>query len=259
MPMGCAAALKAQQEMALRVFINVVGFSDVERHALNSVFRLSEERDTIYSPWDASAPEQPKLLLLDGASYEAGVDLSLPSNAQLKFIWVGPGAPSGAWRSFERPISWPDVLHAMDELFAPPVDFAIDLDGPETMPPEDEGLPRKRALIASADRAERLYMRARLSLADLTQADDAESGAQALELARDNDYAVAFVDMELPDIPGWDFLKELAGSKRRIPHVIATKDGASIGERVRARWVGLDGLFDKPPDPVRLHELLQKV
>ena len=36
--------------MAQRVFVKVVGFSDVERHALNSVFRLSEDRDTIYSP-----------------------------------------------------------------------------------------------------------------------------------------------------------------------------------------------------------------
>ena len=71
----------------------------------------------------------------------------------------------------------------MDELFVPPepVDFDLDFDesAAETWPPTPE-----RALIASADRDERLYLRAKLALADLTQADEAETGAQALELAR---------------------------------------------------------------------------
>jgi CheY-like chemotaxis protein len=245
--------------MAQRVFIRVVGFSDVERHALNSMFRLSEDRETVYCLWESDAPTPPGLALMDGQSYEAGVELSLPSNGQLKFIWIGSRAPGNAWRSFERPISWPDVVHAMDDLFAPPLDVEIDLDGADTLPPPLDETPRKRALIASADRNERLYMRAKLSLADLTQADDAETCAQALELARDNDYAVALVDLALPDMPCWTFLKALGSGHRPIPHVIGTKTGASLGERLRARWAGLDDLFDKPPNPARLHELLQKV
>ncbi|AMO21582.1 hypothetical protein GCM10027034_03360 [Ramlibacter solisilvae] len=245
--------------MAQRIFIKVIGFSDVERHALNSLFRLSEQRETVYALWEPGAPEEPALALIDGQSYEAGVQLVLPQEHQLKFIWIGSRAPAQAWGAFERPISWPEVVHAMDDLFAPPLDLDVDLDGADTLPPPLEATPRKRALIASADRDERLYLRAKLSLVDLTQADDAESGAQALELARDNDYAVALVDMELPDMQGWELLRELAGGKRQIPHVIATKLGASLGERVRARLAGLDGLFDKPPDPARLHELLQKV
>jgi hypothetical protein len=38
----------AGDEMGRRVFVKVVGFSDAERHALNTLFRLSEERDTHY-------------------------------------------------------------------------------------------------------------------------------------------------------------------------------------------------------------------
>ena len=34
-----------------RIYVSVVGFSDVERHALNTIFRLSEERDVSYAPW----------------------------------------------------------------------------------------------------------------------------------------------------------------------------------------------------------------
>jgi hypothetical protein len=69
------------------------------------------------------------------------------------------------------------------------IDFDLDVDsaGPETQPPEPRE-PAKRALIASADRNERLYLRARLALAELTQADEAETGAQALELTRAHQY-----------------------------------------------------------------------
>ena len=34
-----------------RIYVSVVGFSDVERHALNTIFRLSEDRDVSYAPW----------------------------------------------------------------------------------------------------------------------------------------------------------------------------------------------------------------
>ena len=61
-----------------RIYVHVVGFSDVERHALNTVFRLSEERELAYAPWaPLSAPGvQPsnflaEVILVDGASAEA--------------------------------------------------------------------------------------------------------------------------------------------------------------------------------------------
>ena len=245
--------------MAQRVFVKVVGFTDVERHALNTVFRLSEQRETSYCLWMADAPEAPQLALVDGQSYEATVELETPGSAGLKLIWVGAIAPASAWRIFDRPISWADIVSAMDELFAPPsvLDFDLDSDAPDTQPPDE--LPGKRALIASADRNERLYLRARLALADLTQADEAETGAGALELTRKYQYDVALVDFALPDVDGWALLKELAGARPAIPHVIVTKSKASTGERLRAWLAGAQGLLDKPPHPGKLQDLLHRV
>lgn len=247
--------------MAQRIFIKVMGFTDIERHALNTVFRLSEQRGTIYSLWQADAPEAPRMALIDGQSYEARLELESPNNDSLKLIWVGAVAPVSAWRVFERPLSWPDVVEAMDELFAPPdlldFDLGYDTGSPDTLPPEEPA--RKRALIASADRSERLYLRARLALADLTQADEAESGAQALELARTHHYAVALVDFALPDVNGWVFLKALRQARPAIEHVIVTKSGASAGERLRAWIGGAAALYDKPPHPGKLQHLLQKI
>jgi CheY-like chemotaxis protein len=246
-----------------RVFVKVVGFTDVERHALNTVFRLSQQRDVIYSLWVAGAPAAPKLALIDGQSYEARLELAAPPDPQLKLIWVGPVAPAAAWRTFDRPLSWPYVLDAMDELFAPPdlIDFELgfDRDGAGAQTADWLRAPGKRALIASADRNERLYLRAKLALAELTQADEAETGARALELTRAHRYAVAVVDFALPDVNGWTFLRELMDARPAIGHVIITKAKASAGERVRAWIGGAKGCFDKPPHPGKLHDLLAKV
>lgn len=271
----------ANIKMSQRVFVKVVGFSDVERHALNTVFRLSEDHDTAYCLWMPDAPEAPGLALIDGQSYESGFDRESPSRQlDLKTIWVGEGAPPDAWRVFARPIYWPNIVQAMDSLYgAPPeldfdldsaaapepaldLDLDFDLGGPEDAPdtqPADPGPPAKRALIIAAARDDRLYMRARLSLADLTQADDAASAAEALELMRAQPYAVALVDFNLPDVDGWDFVRQLVAGKAAIAHVIVLTPFVSLPDRYHAWRSGVTACLAKPPDPERLRELLSRV
>lgn len=248
--------------MAQRVFIKVVGFTDVERHALNTVFRLSEERGTSYALWAADMPVTPQLALLDANAYESRFEAESTGSAGLKIVWVGERPPANTWRAFERPIVWTEVVQAMDQLFvSTDVDFDLAFDedpgGPDTQPSQIEE-PGKRALIASPDRDERLYLRARLALADLTQADEAETAAQALELMRNNAYSVALFDFALPGTEGWAFLKQLKAAQPTLAHVIVTKNRVTLPERVRG-WFAGAGVFDKPPHPAKLNALLLKV
>jgi CheY-like chemotaxis protein len=244
------------EKTAQRIFVKVVGFTDVERHALNTVFRLSEQRGVIYSLWQEDAPAPPRLALVDGQSDSARRELAAAPGAKLKMIWVGTAAPDSAWRTFDRPLSWSSVLDCMDELFAPPDFIDLGLGWDHCGPAGDDS---KRALIASTDRNERLYLRAKLALAGLTRADEAETGARALELAREHRYVVAVVNFALPDVNGWIFLKELMAARPAIPNVIMSKATTSTADRVRA-WVGgAKGCFDKPPHPGKLHDLLLKV
>jgi len=254
--------------MVQRVFVKVVGFTDVERHALNTLFRLSEEHEAIYSPWTPGAPEAPQLVLIDGDAYEGQLELESPATRDLRLIWVGESPPKRAWRSFERPLAWPDVIESMDELFAPAaadLDFDIDFDlatedidtrPPDTVPPDMP--PAKRALIASGQLETRLYWRARLALAHLTQADDASSAAEALEFARANAYAVALVDMSLPGMDPWVFLKELREARTEAPDIVLVKSRPSLVERARAWLVGAKAMLGQPPDPARLQSLLEE-
>jgi CheY-like chemotaxis protein len=252
--------------MPQQVFIKVVGFSDAERHALNTVFRLSEGRPTQYCLWEPGAPVTPQLAFLDGLSAEARVEAESRQPTGLKLAWFGDEPPHGMWCVFPQPVSWPDVVAALDDVYAAPADleFDIDLSGndePETLPPEDVppdpgGL--RRALIANPDLNERLYLRAKLALNHLTIADEAETAAQALELMRGQKYLLALVDMGLPGSDGWGFIRKLKDGNP-IPHVIVTKSGASMAERLRARFAGADACLPNPPDPERLQELLRKV
>jgi CheY-like chemotaxis protein len=258
--------------MAQRVFVNVVGFTDEERHALNLLFRMSEEHATAFALWEPQAPEAPRVAFIDGESYEARVELELPRNADIPLLWVGPNAPFKTWRSFSRPVQWPEVIQALDELFPfDPTDSSFDLDlgdletvppdaqdtqPPDTQPPDFDRPPR--ALIAAATLEERLYFRAKLALSGLTLADEAETAPQALELARDNDYVLAIVDLALGGLRGWEFLHDLSRGKRPIPKVILTATKPTFGERWRARSAGVAAFLAKPPDPQRLQDVLDQ-
>jgi CheY-like chemotaxis protein len=246
--------------MGQRIFVNVVGFADEERHALNLLFRISEEQGTAFMLWEPNAPEAARLAIIDGQSYQAQVELESPRNAAIPIFWVGDGAPQRAARTFARPISWPEVVRAMDELFPAPLDFDIDLDNVDTQPPASPPPPAdRRVLIAAASLEERLYVRAKLSLAGLTHADEATSAAEALELARANDYVLAVVDFGLAGMDAWAFLRDLAGGVRRVPKLIVTVDHPTLFDRLRARFAGITGFFEKPPHPGKLHRLLRQV
>ena len=247
--------------MGQRVFVDVVGFSDAERHVLNLLFRMSEEYGTRFVPWHPDAPEPAKVVLVDGDSYQAPVEAESPRNFEIPLIWVGDGAPGHSMYRFERPIIWPEVVQLLNQLFPPPPEYELDLDSLHTRPPDaspSELPPPRRVLIAAASYEERLYLRARLALANLTLADDAENAAQALELARANDYALALMDLALPGADGWSFVAELAAAPHPVPRVIVTTAHPSLLEHIRAKFAGVAGLFDKPPHPGKLHDMLLK-
>lgn len=243
-----------------RVFVKVVGFDDVERHALNTLFRLSEERDIGYALWQPEYGVAAQLALIDSDSHEALVEFHSPSNAEVKMVWIGPGAPPEAWRGFDRPLQWPEVIAAMDQLFQPPPDLDFDISAPADLSgPATQPAAAKRALIANANLDERLYLRARLALADLTQADEAENAADALDLVRRHQYDVAFVDFALPGTQGWELIRQLRAAQLPIRHLIVTKDKVSAGDRVRGWRTGNETLLPKPPHPGRLKDLLSRV
>jgi len=242
--------------MTKTVSVQVMGFEDHERHSLNTLLRLSDGRDIQYQLWQGGPGPGPDLALVDSKSHEAVLELESPSNAGLKMIWIGPGMPPQAWRCFDRPVNWVDVIAAMDEIFQPPSGLDFDLTMPGSM---DDPIPGRRALIASADRDQRLYLRARLALSHLTQADEAETGPGALELVRRHRYDLALVDLELPGAGGWKLVRQLGAMRPKITHLIAINGRSSTGERMRAWLAGAHNLAGERLDPAQLQALIERV
>jgi CheY-like chemotaxis protein len=244
--------------MGPSVYVKVVGFSDVERHALNTLFRLSIDRPTAYSLWTPDSSPAPHLLLIDLDAYEAGVELASPGrNLNLKMICVGRGSPDRAWRTFERPLHWPDVVGAMDSLFVSPekLDAGIDFDdGEETI-----GVPPgfKVSLLVDPSREDRMYLRARLALAGHTEVDDIGTGAQALELAKKRRYDLVIVGLDVPDMDGWTLIRQLMMLEPAIGSVVVTTTDKSWYMREHAEASGCRGLLEKPYDPLQVVQLLQ--
>ena len=244
--------------MATTVFVKVVGFRDVERHALNTVFRLSMERATCYALWTPEAPVMPHVALIDVDSYEASLALASPGlNRNLKLICVGSGAPEHAWRVFARPLNWTAVLHAMDQLFAQAgVDIDIDLDGEAVNSVIPPGV--RVTLLVDPSRDERLYLRARLSLAGLIEVDEAESVAQAQVKARERHYDLVIVDVDTPDDP-WSLVERLVAADPPIGSVVVTTVNRSWQMHERAEQAGCRAVIEKPYDPGHVFRVLQMV
>jgi CheY-like chemotaxis protein len=276
-----------------RIFVKVFGFSDVERHALNTVFRLSESRAVVYSPWTEDAPEKPRIALIDGDSWEATVELANPGNDRLKLVWVGARQPANADLVFHRPLQWVAVLEGMDGLYAPmpapapgpaaaeldfdisaPVSLDIDFDldafaephasdadtttepAPLDTAHEPEG---DRVLVVEADRDARLYIRAKLANAGLLLVDEAVTGAEALAFMASHAYVLALIDLGVTDMNGWKLVKQV---HRHLPgsgHVIVMRDKLSVLDKWRASLAGVKIALAKPLHPRELKRLLADI
>ncbi|WP_411880350.1 response regulator transcription factor [Polaromonas sp. YR568] len=274
-------------EAVKRIFVKVFGFDDVERHALNTVFRLSETRPTAYAPWTAAAPDEADMALIDGDSWEATLELANPAHDDLKLIWIGDNAPARARLVFKRPLQWAAVIEGMDELLAaelpqavPPkapdtdldldllsestalLDLDLDFDSAaDTAPaPLEDPAPepeQAQVLVVDADRDARLYLRARLAMAGLLLVDEAATGAEALRLIDTRLYKLVVLDMDLPDVEHWEMVKKVGASRPAIEFLILTGSRLSQADVVRGWFAGARGSLRKPLHPGKLKRLLR--
>ncbi len=241
------------------VFVRVVGFTDVERHALNTVFRLSQERPVSYTLWTPEAPLSAHLSLIDVDSHEGQHELALPGHdSRRKLICVGEAPPAHAWRVFKRPLNWPDVVRAMDELFMPPALHAGKLDEDA----EDLGLvsPGEKLCLLVDDSSEnRLYLRARLALAGLLEVHDAATAADALDMARRRHYALVVASLDIPDLDGWKLVERLVALEPDIGSVVLTTTDTAWHTRERAEGEGCFGVLERPFDPLQVSALFKTI
>lgn len=245
--------------MSSSIWVKVVGFSAMERHSLNTLFRLSVRQSPAYCLWSQDAPAPPNVALIDMDCHEAGVELASPTfNPNLKIICVGANTHARAWRSFQRPVDWNALLQALDGLFASQshVDVATGLDtlGEQAVPP---GV--RVTLLVGLTHEQGMYLRARLSLAGLADVDEALTAEEASACVARRHYDVVIVSLELGDADPWALVQMFKAMLAPPQAVIVTTENPSWFVMERAEQAGCVGLLEIPFNPPQVMGLLQKV
>jgi len=82
--------------------------------------------------------------------------------------------------------------------------------------------------------------------------DAATSGTDALELLLRNDYALALLDVQMPDMSGFELAELMRGTERtrQVPIIFITAAAADEGRRFRGYEAGAVDYIFKPVDPL---------
>lgn len=88
----------------------------------------------------------------------------------------------------------------------------------------------------------------------------ANDGQEGLDLALENAYDVAIVDIGLPSVDGYEIARRIRGArKERSPVLIALTGYGRVEDRQRAADAGFDAHLVKPMDINELHRLVKKL
>lgn len=262
-----AGGLNMRAMSKQRIYVSVVGFTDVERHALNTVFRLSEERDLAYAPWaplTAPGAPQPSLraevALVDGESAEAVLSHAREMPPGHRLIWVGPDAPEHAWRVLERPIQWAHVLNDLDAVFAARQADSGYLDLDVTAPsPLDGGvssvLPARRALLVGLSLRDRELLAAPLQHAGIEEIDEVSTTESALERIGRYSYNCGVFNLDDHHLDGWALARLFGENNAGALRVALSEHAGPLGawwsrRRVRrdSQRAGIHALLARPLD-----------
>jgi CheY-like chemotaxis protein len=249
--------------MATYTWVKVVGFSDVERHSINTLFRLSETHSPSYALWSEDIQSAPHVALIDVDSYEGAIALeSRHYNSNLKHICVtsiaSPSPTSKAWRTFLRPVEWRALIQELDSLFSMSLDIDLDISVEAvSSQPTPPGV--KVALVVGLTREDRLYLRARLALAGITDLDEAKSAAEATNFLTRRQYGLVVVSLALSDADPWSLVRALKEMPLPVQSVVVATSSPTWAATDAAEKAGCIGLLEIPFQPAHVFAVLQKV
>ena len=89
----------------------------------------------------------------------------------------------------------------------------------------------------------------------------ATSGKQALDILKDENFDIIFMDIQMPDISGYETTKIIRDMEktvnRHIP-IIATTSFALLGDREKCIEAGMDDYLGKPIDADKFYAMVEK-
>lgn len=273
--------------------VDVIGFNDVERAMLASIFALAARRDPGFAQFEPGTPGRtPDVYLVDADQPEAMKEFrSLHQRAGLPSVLIGTSAQGTDFPVLPRPLQWARLLQALDDvvsagddgapLVAPAADAHAHLrrslpghgrsqghshghgrsNSPQAVP-EAGAAKRMMAdtvLVVDDNATVRAFMQAKLAPFGF-DVDFAETGEEAIGLSGSHEYTCVFLDVVLPGIDGYQVCKLIKSNKQAIRKtaVVMLTSRSSPFDKLRGSLAGCDEYLTKPLDEDRLLEVIAK-
>ena len=264
-------------------YVDVIGFNEVERAMLNSVFTLAARRSPAFSqhmPGASMASAAPTVHLVDADAPAALAEFQvLHKRTPLPTLLVGTSSHGTGLPVFTRPLQWARLLQALDEVVEDGTGVtrlaASDVgvlrasrpgsspthkparSGTESLPARRPG--KESVLVVDDNATVRSFMQAKLAPFGFG-VDFAETGEAAIGLSGQNDYSCVFLDVVLPGVDGYQVCKMIKSNKQAITKtaVVMLTSRSSTFDKLRGSLAGCDEYLTKPLEEDRLLEVIAK-
>lgn len=273
--------------------VDVIGFNEVERSMLSSIFALAARRDPGFAQYEPGTPGRtPDIYLVDADDLAAFNEYrSLHKRAALPAVLVGSQAHGSAEPLLPRPLQWARLLQALDDRltggdeqpvsaapFAPESSQALRRShSGASLGRSSPALGRSGAshaltdasaqkrmlgdtvLVVDDNATVRAFMQAKLAPFGF-EVDIAETGEEAIGLSGTREYTCVFLDVVLPGIDGYQVCKLIKSNKQAIKKtaVVMLTSRSSPFDKLRGSLAGCDEYLTKPLDEDRLLEVIAK-
>jgi two-component system cell cycle response regulator len=266
--------------------VDVIGFNDVERSMLSSIFGLAARRDPGFAQYEPGTPGRtPDIYLVDADNATALNEFrALHKRSTLPAVLIG-NTPYPEHTVLARPLQWARLLQALEDSIAGNEEQPVTLQrfSPDTsqkmritqppggalgrsMPPSatPDAATTKRmlgdtVLVVDDNATVRMFMQAKLAPYGF-EVDFAESGEEAVGLSGSREYTCVFLDVVLPGIDGYQVCKLIKSNKQAIKKtaVVMLTSRSSPFDKLRGSLAGCDEYLTKPLDEDRLLEVIAK-
>jgi two-component system, cell cycle response regulator len=265
--------------------VDVIGFNEVERAMLNSVFALAARRSPGFSqhqPGTSSISGAPGVYLVDADMPAAFAEFqALSRRAPLPTLLVGSSSHGTGYPVFARPLQWARLLQALDDVVesqpSPVVHDGRGLGDSNTFrasrsgslpgrpaPARTDSVPardlgKESVLVVDDNATVRAFMQAKLAPFGFG-VDFAETGEEAIGLSGRNEYTCVFLDVVLPGVDGYQVCKMIKANKQAIRKtaVVMLTSRSSTFDKLRGSLAGCDEYLTKPLEEDRLLEVIAK-
>ncbi|MCR4408121.1 MAG: response regulator [Anaerolineae bacterium] len=114
-------------------------------------------------------------------------------------------------------------------------------------------------ILVIEDNEQNMYMMTFMLKKHGYQVLQARDGKSGIELARREQPDLILLDMQLPVVDGYEVARRLRTlpETRNIP-IVGVSSYAMVGDQEKALTAGCDGYFEKPIDPVRFMQEIEK-